>query len=261
MVFPILLGVGAAVAAVAAVTTAIQRKPSTPQPPKSTLHTNLARLKRLLDTTSCPKIVLLGQPGAGKSSLLRMVAGSEVIPQPKIGLETDTTNWAQSDQVQLMSHWGNQGIIDVPGYDTQTHPADVMVEHFAQMTFDAAIFVFNNKLKKADEDMFKAVAPNCRHVLIVRNHAENLDDDERRDIEQDLKQRLHTSWPATPAYARVASLAAVAPIAAVAHLAQAIAQQLRSSSIVFASSRTGLAREPIREWIFKVDSARSLRNA
>jgi hypothetical protein len=58
---------------------------------RTTLEKNLSRLRATLREAGSHRIAILGQPGAGKSSLLKKMTGGKVTPAPVIGVETDAT--------------------------------------------------------------------------------------------------------------------------------------------------------------------------
>lgn len=57
------------------------------------LEKNFIELKNKLDDENKIKILIIGQPGAGKSSLLQYVTNNECTPKPLIGQRTDATDW------------------------------------------------------------------------------------------------------------------------------------------------------------------------
>lgn len=70
---------------------------------KTTLELNLERLEKQLRSHSGYKIAILGQPGAGKSSLLKKMTNGKVKPLPVIGTQTDATDWSSDTACNLLS--------------------------------------------------------------------------------------------------------------------------------------------------------------
>lgn len=157
---------------------------------KSTLERNLARLRSELRAAGQHRIVILGQPGAGKSSLLKKMTAGKVVPLPVIGAETDATNWADSADCNLLSRFGHYTFVDVPGYDTATHPVDVVLNEFPFGDADVYVFVVRGKLRGADEQIFRAIARSGKPVCVARSFADSLSDDERTAVTLDLHQRF-----------------------------------------------------------------------
>lgn len=166
-----------------------QTAPSRPRT-KTILEKNLSRLRTELQSMGQHRIAILGQPGAGKSSLLKKMTSGKVIPLPVIGAETDATNWAERDDCNLLSRFKHYTFIDVPGYDTASHPADVMLNNFPFSGFDAYVFVVRGKLRAADERIFAAISESGKPVCVARSFADSTDDEERAAITHDLHQRL-----------------------------------------------------------------------
>ncbi|WP_119157787.1 GTPase domain-containing protein [Caldimonas tepidiphila] len=162
---------------------------------RTVLESNLERLRRELVQAQGRRVAVLGQPGAGKSSLLRRMSRNEVTPPPIVGVHTDATSWADSPGASLLCRWHDFVFADVPGYDTASHPADVMLESFPFDGFDAFVLVLRGKLHGADERMHARLACQGRPVVVVRSFAESLDGPEREAVRRDLQQRL---VPGTP---------------------------------------------------------------
>jgi GTP-binding protein EngB required for normal cell division len=157
---------------------------------KSTLERNLVRLRSELRTAGQHRIAILGQPGAGKSSLLKKMTAGKVVPLPVIGAQTDATSWADSADCNMLSRFDHYTFVDVPGYDTATHPADVVLNEFPFGDADVYIFVVRGKLRGADEQIFRAISRSGKPVCVARSFADSLNDDERAAVTHDLHQRF-----------------------------------------------------------------------
>lgn len=157
---------------------------------KTTLESNLERLSRELRSENGRKIAIIGQPGAGKSSLLKKMTGGKVVPLPVIGNHTDATNWSSDIGCNLLSRYNGKVFSDVPGYDTQTHPVDVFKSNFPFRDFDGFLFVVRGKLYGADEEIFRLASRIGKPIFIARSFLDSLDEGELEVSEEDIKKRL-----------------------------------------------------------------------
>jgi predicted GTPase len=165
---------------------------------KTLLELNLSRLKRELGSCSGQKIAILGQPGAGKSSLLKRMTNNKAVPEPVIGTQTDATCWAKNLLCPLLSSFESYIFSDVPGYDTVSHPAPVFSELFPFANFDAFIFVCNGKLYSADEEIFRLAASSGKPICIARSFSDGLDSDEKSFVQNDINSRFRISGDRIP---------------------------------------------------------------
>ena len=129
------------------------------------------------------KIGLIGQPGAGKSSLINKLIGRKIF---EVGVPTDATVEMREER------YGNLYIVDLPGYDTERFPVMQWVEKFHPEKLDLYIYVFNGKLHDSDSKLFEYFK-NWRQTrkhpyFIVRNKSDEIWDDEKNDDE--LKQEI-----------------------------------------------------------------------
>ncbi len=157
---------------------------------KSILELNLERLRSELQSHNGRKIAILGQPGAGKSSLLKKMTNGEVIPLPIIGTQTDATNWSSDRTCNLISLYEKYVFADVPGYGTSNHPTHVFKTTFPFSHFDAFIIVFHGKFHGADEEIFHFAARTGKPICIARSFLDSLEQDETVAIERDIRSRL-----------------------------------------------------------------------
>lgn len=164
---------------------------------KSILELNITRLTRELQAESGPKIAILGQPGAGKSSLLKNMTNNKVIPIPAIGTQTDATSWATSTDCNLLSRYNKYIFADVPGYDTASHPASIFASLFPFRLFDILILVIHGKLHSADERIFRKIHKSRKEFHITKSFSEHLAPAQRIAISNDTLSRLSlpTSHP------------------------------------------------------------------
>jgi predicted GTPase len=159
-------------------------------PPESTLVKNLRRLRELTDKPDPRRVAFLGQPGAGKSTIIRKLSKGRARPAPVIGVHTDATNWAERTGVDLLCKWGKRVAADVPGYDTSTHPVSTYVTYFPFANFGKICLVVQNKIHGADIEIYEAIRREEIMPIVVRSHAESLDEDERDVARKDLCQRF-----------------------------------------------------------------------
>lgn len=160
---------------------------------KTVLESNLERLRVQLKSQRGRKIAILGQPGAGKSSLLKGMTNGLVDPLPVIGTQTDATNWSVDPDCSLLSKHQEYIFTDVPGYDTDSHPTAVFTSLFPWDQFDAFIFVVRGKLHQADEVIYKHFAIQGKNVFLARSFSESLSEQDRAAVESDLRFRFSAS--------------------------------------------------------------------
>ncbi|MCR5559615.1 MAG: 50S ribosome-binding GTPase [Schwartzia sp.] len=136
---------------------------------------NLNQAKKGIDEEM--RIALIGQPGAGKSSLINRIMGKKIF---ETGVHTDTT--VEADEAKLDKLY----IVDLPGYGTSRFPFDEWVEKFQPQNYDLYIFVFAGKLHDSDTRMFQSLkiwadkhAGHRQPLFIVRNFVDSLWDEEK----------------------------------------------------------------------------------
>lgn len=189
-------------------------RPRQPTPPPDTpLIKNLRALRELTQKPDPRRVAFLGQPGAGKSTIVCKLSKGRARPAPVIGTHTDATNWAERTGVDLLCQWGKRVAADVPGYDTSTHPVSAFVTHFPFANFGKICLVVHGKIHAADIAIYEAICCDDITPIVVRSRAESLDENERQAVLQDLCQRF---------------------------------VGLQPSSVVFVSSRTGTGLEELR---------------
>ena len=105
-------------------------------------------------------IVLFGQPGSGKSSLINAICGYQAAP---VGVETDTTR-----EPLLVEH-GDATFIDLPGYGTKTFPWKDFLEQFHLLEYDLFLCVFSDKLHQGDTELFRQLTAHGKPCIFVRN--------------------------------------------------------------------------------------------
>jgi len=160
---------------------------------KSILELNLERLYNQTFSSAGYKIAIIGQPGAGKSSLLKKMTKGKVKPLPIIGAQTDATDWSNDVNCNLLSIYENYVFVDVPGYDTLAHPICDFLSYFPFKNFDAFIFVIHGKLHSSDESIFQLIKNSGKKIFIASSFADSLDDNEMKLVEHDIKTRLSIS--------------------------------------------------------------------
>lgn len=146
------------------------------------LRRELEEKLRNVDKTPV-KIALLGQPGAGKSSVINSLIGKRLF---ETGVHTDTT--IESKEVQ----WGSLFITDLPGYGTKAFPIDDWKEKFSVDQYDLYLFVFSGKLSESDGKLFQLLdelgKQRAHPYFIVRNKLDDIWDDVK-PLEQ-LKEEI-----------------------------------------------------------------------
>ena len=160
---------------------------------KTTLELNLERLEEQVRSHSGYKIAIIGQPGAGKSSLLKKMTNGKVKPLPVIGAHTDATDWSSDPACNLLSIYENYAFADVPGYDTSSHPLYAFSSSFPFKHFDAFIFVIHGKLHSSDEDIFRLIDRSGKKISIAKSFSDSLERDDIKSVEHDIRTRLSLS--------------------------------------------------------------------
>jgi len=145
------------------------------------------KFKQILDNIAraeeaYTKICVLGQPGAGKSSLINNVLGKKVA---KVGVETDVTREIEGYALDFMK------IYDTPGYGTKDFKYEDWQNMFKSEHFDVVIFVFSGKLAEADDKLLQELNKYDTPVFFVRNYADSfMEEDDREAVLQDFHKHL-----------------------------------------------------------------------
>jgi hypothetical protein len=165
------------------------------------LWKRLGLLSTALPAVPGRRVLLVGQPGAGKSTLADRLTLERAMPRPHIGVETDATDWSGSAGVPLWLMYGSHLVVDAPGVGTEKHPVDVMVKGLPFSAFDAVLCVFRGKLHAADEELLRhlhrpGVIRRGAALRIIRSCADELRAGEREACVADLR-RVTNVDPAT----------------------------------------------------------------
>ncbi len=137
------------------------------------------------------KIALLGQPGAGKSSLINALIGKKLF---EVGVHTDTTVEAQEENFESLV------ITDLPGYGTAKFPVETWVKEFKPEDYDLYLFVFEGKLHDSDAELFKYLKKwrdERKHpFFVVRNKTDQIWDEDKKleelqnEIRKDVIEKI-----------------------------------------------------------------------
>ena len=146
----------------------------------------LEKIKR--DQGTHTKIAVVGQPGAGKSSIINALIGHKVA---RTGQGTDITRKGVRYRYEFLE------IVDLPGYGTTMFPLSEWKEKFKIHQYDIIFFVFSGKLTKDDCDLFESVADynksgHRRPLLLIRNHCSDLASHEDREA---IRRDIYTKLP------------------------------------------------------------------
>lgn len=140
------------------------------------IHEEAEKLKKQLEEeqSNKVKIALFGQPGAGKSSLINKLVGSDVASSsPK----TDETREAQ------VIEWNGIVLVDLPGYGTSKFPKNKFFGEFKVNDYDLYLCVFSGKFSSADTEFFSELKKNNKVCLFVRNKRDDMWQDGKKDEE------------------------------------------------------------------------------
>lgn len=132
------------------------------------------------------RIAVVGQPGAGKSSLINNLIGHKVA---ETGQMTDVTRKATEYKFNFLT------IVDLPGYGTELFSFDNWKEKFQPQKYDVLIYVFSGKLLEEDNKLFTSIKrwneDIQRPLFLVRNHCTDIDnEDDKRRVKQDVLEKL-----------------------------------------------------------------------
>ena len=165
---------------------------------KTILEKNFFNLhQQLAKNENEKKVVILGQPGAGKSSLLLNITDNKCTPKPTVGVHTDATRWHDSRKDDFFHRHGKVIYVDSPGYDTKSHPVKSYINHFPFSSFDIIIFVISGKIHNSDQKIIEKIRKinnlsRSTKLIIVRNFKENLNEQDKNDVESDMKKHFQS---------------------------------------------------------------------
>lgn len=163
---------------------------------KTILEKNFYNLQQQLwKNKTEKKVIILGQPGAGKSSLLLKITDNKCVPKPIIGVQTDATHWHHSVKHDFFHRHEKVIYVDSPGYDTKSHPVESYINHFPFSSFDIIIFVISGKIHNSDQKIIGKIGKinslsQSTQLIIVRNFNENLNAQDKNKVEMDMKKHF-----------------------------------------------------------------------
>jgi len=164
------------------------------------LEKNFSRLREKLQARGIYKIAFIGQPGAGKSSLLANLTDRRCVPLPTIGPETDATDWSGSENIAICHSLGPFLFADAPGWGTERHPIATFKGWFPFDAFHRVVIVLKDKIRMADVEMYQAIAQVVRRghavehkLIIARSFADDLGTQEIQEIRNDVHRQFEGS--------------------------------------------------------------------
>lgn len=171
---------------------------ATPRPLASrALRANFKQLRSVLEAADGPKLAFLGGPGIGKSTLIVIWSHDAVRPRPKVGSETDATDWSTERGVPVSATWRGTAahdltIVDFPGFGTRRHPHPYFSAAVPFGLFDGVVFLVGGKIRKADEEVFASLRRKVSddRILVVRTKLDAVPDDAREEVRADVAERL-----------------------------------------------------------------------
>ena len=137
------------------------------------------------------RIAVVGQPGAGKSSLINNLIGKKVA---ETGQVTDVTRKATEYKFNFLT------IVDLPGYGTQLFSFEKWKTEFEPQKYDVLIYVFSGKLLEEDNKLFTSIKlwneKIRRPLFLVRNHCTDTETEEDKNrVKRDVLEKLDYDKP------------------------------------------------------------------
>lgn len=159
-------------------------------PSRTLFEQRMVDLASHLRRSTGRRVLIAGQPGAGKSTLVDEITDRSCNPRPLIGTNTDATDWSREGNVPLWHVYDDVMIVDSPGLGTDAHPAASFVRYMPWQLFDLTAFVVRGKLHQADDSVLHALArppgEGARQLVVLRSCAEDLRDSHRREVMADI---------------------------------------------------------------------------
>jgi predicted GTPase len=138
---------------------------------------------------STVRLGIIGEAGAGKSSLINAIVGQEVA---KVGALIETTQAPQEVPVHGLV------LVDLPGCGTATWPRDRYVERLKLLdSYDGFILVTANRLKECDVHLYEELARKAmKPFFVVRSHFDQAaaargESEARGVIAPHIREQLH----------------------------------------------------------------------
>jgi hypothetical protein len=175
---------------------------SQPQATSGLFAANLIRLRTALSKTQQRPVVVMGEPGSGKSSLILRLANGQCRPMPLVGQQTDATDWSQSTDVNLIIDSPAGQFVDLPGLDTERHPLRTALSLFPFDLVEGVLLVQKGKLWGTTELLIAHVREKvARGVLradfvrVVRTFSDAIEPNEAKEALGDLQMRTGGQFP------------------------------------------------------------------
>jgi hypothetical protein len=106
---------------------------------------------------------------------------------------TPSTSW----KVSLVLREPAVQWIDTPGYGTESHPIEPFLASFPFSLPQHVVVVIGSKLRESDEALARHLSarrasgdPGAARLVIVRNRSEELSQEDRSVVEDDLRRRF-----------------------------------------------------------------------
>lgn len=167
--------------------------------PPTILEENFVKLNEVLkDIPIDRKIVIIGQPGSGKSSVLRSLSNNRCKPLPKVGQDTDTTSWNTKLKSKFFHKYMGKIFVDTPGYDTKNHPVDSYIRRFPFDQFNKVLIIISGKIHHADERILKHLEKiygdfYSEKLILVRSFSDTLNRSDKVVIEEEINLKFEIS--------------------------------------------------------------------
>jgi len=167
---------------------------SIPSPVRQELDSEFREIEEIMDKLRREEIhiAVFGRVGAGKSSLLNALIGSEVFEtSPLHGMTRDAkqVNWKSVNQ-------GHVQLIDTPGIDELDGEQRETLANEVARKADILIMVCEGDLTEREFSALQTLAARQRPLILVLNKSDRYSKDERQLLVQRLTERCSELIPA-----------------------------------------------------------------
>ena len=129
------------------------------------------------------QITFVGASGVGKSSLITNLTSQT--QKPVVGPNANTT---KDPQIYIFN--GSSTLKDLPGYDTEEFPIETFIDVYKLHQEDLIVFVFSDKIRKADSSIVTKLIELEKPIIFVRNKKDAIyqPDKTNEELEAEIAQ-------------------------------------------------------------------------